>query len=571
MKKFLAFLLVGSYIAGVSAQVAFESFATGLSLPLAIENAGDGSKRLFIVEKSGTIIVLDSTGSSLGTFLNISGKLGNSGGEQGLLGLAFHPNFASNGYFFVNYTTTIGTRRTIIERYQVSPPDANQANSNSGTQILSFTQPHGNHNGGDLAFSPVDGFLYIPTGDGGSGNDPMERAQNLTSPHGKILRISVDNFNDSPPYNIPADNPFGTTKYTSEFQDTVDEIWAWGLRNPWRFSFTEVGDMWIGDVGQEDWEEVNYVPIAENQAGINFGWDCREGMHDCGGCGPPPDCASKTFWDPIHEYDLSRQSITGGEVFSGPHYPSIQGRYVFADYVHDRMWLLDQSSGRSASISEISNAPFSVAAFGKDENGHVYAATHGSGVINRIVDQGALPIELMEVRIERYEKTNLLSWETSLEINASHFEIERSQDKKAFEQIGIVPTKGEHVDGPTSYQFPDEVTQDGEYFYRLKAVDQDGSYSYSMILQISVGSQEDLVLSPNPATDQVSIFLPEIADKGELQIFDLSGKILHTQPLRPNLQDTILTLDTSTYPRGVVIVRLTFSDQEFSKKLMLYH
>ena len=554
-----------------SAQLTFEAFATNITGPVDITNANDGSKRLFVVKKGGEILVFDSTGTSLGIYLNISSKIGNSGGERGLLGLAFHPNFGSNGYFFVNYTSTIGSSRTVIERYQASPSSSNSVNAAGGVEVLSFSQPFGNHNGGDLAFSPVDGYLYIPTGDGGDGNDPDERAQNLTSPHGKILRIDVSNFNDDPPYQIPGNNPFGTTKYVSEYQDTVDEIWGWGLRNPWRFCFSETGDLWIGDVGQSAREEVNFVPAAENVPGLNYGWDCREGKIACN-CGNT-NCSGQIYREPLYDYGFSgRQSITGGEVLEGPLYPAAQGLYLFAEYEQDNMWALEQTSNgsqRSVTVMELANPPADVSSFGKGEDGRVYVASLASNAIYRVVDQGALPIELVEVRIDRHEKTNLLGWQTGFELNASHFEIERSRENSPFEQIGIVPTRGIDSEDGSWYQFPDPVERQGHYFYRLKAVDLDGSYSYSIILDIQVGQIEQMLLTPNPATSTVEITLPSIRAAGELIVTDLSGKLLHRQKVETSELDQI-ELDVSTFLRGLVMIRFSTSHHDYSKKLILY-
>ena len=572
MKYFLGFILIIGLAVPTFGQLSFEEFASGFFNPVDIAHAGDGSGRVFIVTKAGQILSFDEEGNALGTFLDIGSKVGNSGGERGLLGLAFHPNYASNGYFFVNYTSSSGGDKTIIERYQANPPSTNDVLETTGVELIRFSQPYTNHNGGDLAFSPIDGYLYIPTGDGGDGNDPDERAQNLTSPHGKMLRIDVNHFDETPPYRIPDDNPFGTSKYISEYQDTVDEIWAWGLRNPWRMSFSEAGDMWIADVGQNSWEEVNFIPVGENVPGLNFGWDCKEGSADCPTCGPG-DCSDNVYWDPIHQYNLARQSITGGEVMEGTLYPSMPGGYLFAEYVHDQMWVLQQAAegnSRTASIIELSNPPSSVSSFGKDEQGYIYVASMGNDKVYRLVDQGALPIEIIGVQIERQEEINILKWETSFESNASHFEIERSRGQNDFKQIGIVPTKGRHSEDGATYFFQDPVSKEGHYYYRLKSIDQDGSYDYSLILNISVTTFDDIRLTPNPATSQVMITIPKLYEPGELKLIDISGKLLFQKAVHPsdNYQD--MTIDVSGFSRGVVLVQLSTARQEQSKKLMLY-
>ncbi|HCY81211.1 MAG TPA: hypothetical protein DHV22_06195, partial [Xanthomarina gelatinilytica] len=241
--------------------------ASGFNDPLSIRNAGDD--RLFIVEQGGHIKIINSDGSVNNTsFLDIDSKV-LSGGERGLLGLAFHPQYASNGYFYVNYTDNNGD--TVVSRYTVNPPDANTVSASTEVILLTVTQPNSNHNGGDLAFGN-DGYLYIGLGDGGSSGDPGDRAQDLTTLLGKMLRIDVNSSSGGLNYDIPAGNPFPNTQEPN----ALPEIWAYGLRNPWRFSFDrQTHDLWIGDVGQGQIEEIDMVPL--NQAAVNYGWRCYEG------------------------------------------------------------------------------------------------------------------------------------------------------------------------------------------------------------------------------------------------------------------------------------------------------
>jgi glucose/arabinose dehydrogenase len=242
-------------------EIELEQFATGFTNPIEIVHAGDS--RLFVVEQGGIIRILNADGSvNPNPFLNIS-NLVSTGSEQGLLGLAFHPDYDDNGYFYVNYTNTAG--HTVVARYSVNPTDPSLADATSQLPLLTINQPYENHNGGCLRFGP-DGYLYIATGDGGSGGDPENRAQNLETLLGKILRIDVDNGN---PYVVPATNPFMGV-------GGADEIWAYGLRNPWKFSFNRNnGDLWIADVGQNAVEEINKV--VSNPGGLNYGWRCYEG------------------------------------------------------------------------------------------------------------------------------------------------------------------------------------------------------------------------------------------------------------------------------------------------------
>jgi glucose/arabinose dehydrogenase len=250
-------------------QISITTFSGSFSLPIAIENCGDS--RLFIVQQRGIIYIVDSLGVRVTTpFINLSSIVSQSGGERGLLGLAFHPNYKQNGYFYVNYTTTASPGATRISRFSVSANDSNVANPSSELILMSINQDFANHNGGTLRFGP-DGYLYIGMGDGGSGNDPNNRAQNPQSYLGKFLRIDVDNPQPPLNYGIPADNPFvGNSAY-------LPEIWAIGMRNPWKFSFDFLlGDLWSGDVGQNALEEINREPLSLG-GGHNYGWRCYEG------------------------------------------------------------------------------------------------------------------------------------------------------------------------------------------------------------------------------------------------------------------------------------------------------
>ncbi len=548
------------------AQLTTQPFATGLNNPVDIANAGDGSDRLFIVEQAGLIQVYAADGTDLGTFLDITSLTGGASGERGLLGLAFHPNYSSNGYFYVYYTNPSGGLHSVLARYSVSG-DPNRASSGSGQILMTIDQPYGNHNGGDLNFHPLDNTLYIASGDGGDGHDPDEVSQDLTSPLGKILRIDVSSPNSAPYYQIPPNNPYATAG-----NDTVPEIWAYGVRNPWRFCFDNNGDLWIADVGQATYEEVNYVSHSDNVPGINYGWDCFEGTAACGSCGNP-NCSGVTDVDPLHQYDLSGQSITGGFVMRGSSYPNFNGQYLFADYRHSLMWVLDKdAASRAVSVTLVPNSPAKISSFGQDEQGRIYAASYASSAtVHRLIDAGALPIELLSVRVDRNLERNVLSWETSLELNASHFEIERRVGHQAFQQIGIVPATGEASSSEvTAYQFEDPVRTSGQYYYRLKAMDLDGSFTYSMILNISVSSSDDLQLTPNPARDQVQVLLPPTATGGSLQVTSLSGALLLQRDVPTDEVGQPLTFDTSDLDRGVVLVTFTDAQLQLTKKLILY-
>ncbi|MGX7668832.1 PQQ-dependent sugar dehydrogenase [Flavobacterium pedocola] len=346
--------------------VGLQSFATGFASPVEITHCGDS--RLFIVEQDGLIKILNANGSTNATpFLNIT-TLTNQGGERGLLGLAFHPNYAANGFFYINYTR-VSDGATIIARYSVNPGDPNLANP-TGTILLTIAQPFVNHNGGTLKFGP-DGYLYIGMGDGGSGGDPGNRSQNINELLGKMLRIDV---NSGSPYGIPASNPYVGVA-------GADEIWAIGLRNPWKFSFDrQNGDLWIADVGQNLYEEVNRAGSTE--AGLNYGWRCYEGnaAYNTTGCPAQNTMKSPLF---ITTHADSFCSITGGYVYRGTQFPNFQGKYFFSDYCKAQIGMSDNAGNVTFTGTFTGN---NFVSFGEDSSGELYVASISNGVIYKIVD-----------------------------------------------------------------------------------------------------------------------------------------------------------------------------------------
>ena len=344
-----------------------ETVATGLSSPVGVTHAGDGSGRLFIVSQQGRILIHDGGGVLVTPFLDISGLV-SCCGERGLLGLAFHPNYAANGLFFVNYTNAVGT--TVVARYQVSAGDPNVADSASAAVVLTQSQPAANHNGGQLAFGP-DGLLYIAVGDGG----PDVNGQNLGTWLGKILRIDVSSL----PYTIPPGNPFVGNP------NVPGEIWAYGLRNPWRFSFDRVkGDLLIADVGQNSWEEINFQ-AAGSPGGQNYGWRLMEGS----ACyNPPSGCNDGSLTLPILEYSHALGcSVTGGYRYRGQRFPSMDGVYFYSDYCTGRIWGAVPTAGVWAEV-ELLDSPLNVTSFGEDEGGELYLV--GNGGLYRLVDLDTL-------------------------------------------------------------------------------------------------------------------------------------------------------------------------------------
>jgi len=346
-------------------------FASGLTSPVCIANAGDS--RLFVIDQHGLIVIIDSAGIvNPEPFINISDRVV-YGGERGLLGIAFHPDYKTNGYFYLNY---IGEGdSTHISRFSAVTGHPDKADSLSELNILTLAQPFRNHNGGNLCFGP-DGYLYIGLGDGGSSGDPGNRAQNPRELLGKMLRIDVDHGS---PYSIPDTNPF--------YGDTAvaNEIWALGLRNPWRYSFDRLtGDLWIGDVGQGETEEIDFQP-ASSGGGENYGWRCYQGnqAYNRDGCAP---VASYIF--PVYTYPHSSGcSVTGGYVFRGDPLSPYYGYYFFADYCSDRIWTLHNESGEwiVGDFGRFQENNFST--FGEDSKGQLYIAGLTSGIIYRVTEQ----------------------------------------------------------------------------------------------------------------------------------------------------------------------------------------
>jgi len=369
------FLVIWPFLLKAQPNITLHQVASGISNPVDIAHAGDD--RLFLVSQNGSIRILEATGSLRSTpFLT---RTVTSGGERGLLGLAFDPDYSNNGYFYVYYS--LGST-SYISRYTVDPNDPDRANPNSEQVILTVAQPYSNHNGGDIAFGK-DGYLYIGLGDGGSGGDPGNRSQNPQELLGKMLRIDVSTL----PYTIPPTNPFVNDP------TTLDEIWSIGLRNPWRWSFDrETGDIWIGDVGQGAREEIHYTPY-DSVGGTNYGWRCYEGnlSYQLNGCQ-----SSSNYEFPIHDYPRNLgKSVTGGFVYRGERSPSLEGIYIFGDYQSGRLFGTQPDTANPGAwiTNELLNTTRQWSTFGEDAQGEVYGADYNAGIIYRI-DGPCGPLEV---------------------------------------------------------------------------------------------------------------------------------------------------------------------------------
>lgn len=342
--------------------------------PVDLQHPGDNTGRIFVVEQRGIISVFpnDPSVANKNIFLDIEDRVDDRSNEEGLLGLAFHPDYESNGYFYVNYTTQ--ESKTHISRFRVSPDDPDKALRDSEQVLLTYDQPYGNHNGGQVSFGP-DGYLYIAVGDGGAGGDPQGNGQNRSTLLGTILRIDIDRQENGNNYGIPTDNPFAGNN-----QGYREEIYAYGLRNPWRFSFdTETGQLWTGDVGQNAYEEVDIV-----EKGGNYGWNIMEANH----CFEPDSGCDRSGLElPAWEYSQNNgdKSVTGGFVYRGPALPELTGMYIYADYVSGRIWALDFSNPDAPSNTKLIDTDLNIASFGTDAGNELYICSF-DGKIYRLAE-----------------------------------------------------------------------------------------------------------------------------------------------------------------------------------------
>lgn len=527
---------------------------SGLSQPTDITHAGDGSNRLFIAEKSGRIKVIQNKQTS-GIFLDITSKVSTTS-ERGLLGLAFHPAFASNGYFYVNYTgpDVNGTFFSIISRFKVSANNPNVADPSSERIILTFSQPFSNHNGGDLAFGP-DGYLYIATGDGGSSGDPQNNSQTLSNFLGKILRIDINTENE--PYQIPASNPFVGQP------DKNQEIWSYGLRNPWRISFDRgTGDLWIADVGQGAWEEINVQPAGVG--GQNYGWRCFEGSVSYVNCPailhtapqyiyghPGAGCADTTYCG---------RSVTGGFVYRGLQYPSLSGYYFFADYVDKRMWAM-RMEGTIPTVFRQENIFINrITTFGEDQLGELYFATL-DGSLYQLISNQVLPVTMVNYELISAGNQYTLQWETADEIDLDYFLVETSPDLKSIQSIHREPAIGH---AKNEYQYQGSI-QSALIYIRLTAVDLDGTKQHFPWKSIQSQTIEPKWY-PNPSRQSVFASWSEPFDPHKIKVFDQHGKtVTHRLILGAGQHQ----LELSGHSPGIYFIHYQSGTQNIVQKIIL--
>lgn len=366
-----------SQLAPAQTQIEFEEVASGYNSPVDIVHAHDSL--LYVVEKHGYVQILSPDGTKLNTFLDIDQRVNSGANERGLLGMVFHPAYPDSAYFYVNYTNSAGS--TVIARFTRDSSNATLADPASEKQILVVEQPYNNHNAGDLEFGP-DGYLYIPLGDGGNGGDPLNKSQDPQELLGKLLRIDI---NTPGPYVIPDDNPFAFDDFTA------DEIWALGLRNPWRIDFDPMtGDLYIADVGQNAMEEINVQPGASTGA-ENYGWRCYEGTMPFN----MTDCSGPMYTLPAYAYEhnagsFCTASISGGAVYRGSEFPDLDGKYIFADYCSGMVGALYRDGNNNWQADTAAQFdPFDIVSISRHVDGELYMVTLGSGRILKIRDKNS--------------------------------------------------------------------------------------------------------------------------------------------------------------------------------------
>lgn len=529
---------------------------SSLSSPIDIVNAGDGTNRVFVVQQGGIIKVYDASLSPLGNFLTVTGIT--SGGERGLLSLAFHPDYENNGFFFVYYTNASGDIE--IARYHATGI-SNTADPLSKVILLTIPHPsQSNHNGGKLFFGP-DGYLYFGTGDGGSGGDPPNNAQTGTVLLGKMLRIAVTTSAVGPFYTIPADNPFISDP------TVADEVWSLGLRNPWRWSFDRAnGNMWIADVGQNAWEEVNYLPAGAT-GGLNFGWRCYEGTHafNTSGCLP-----FSSYKAPIFEYPHNNAtggfSITGGYVYRGSEFPVLNGYYICADYVSGNQWKISSSGPGTWNIymQQATGLPANIATFGEAEDGTLYAASLSGGVVYKVEVSAVLPARLIEFMAQPVNGVVVLRWRTAFEQNLLQFEVEYSTDGLHYQQAGIVPAINNS--NGSNYQFQHNAAPRGRVFYRLKMVDNDSKLEYSNVVSLDNDkTMQQFVFPSFINTSTMTLFLNDTFKT--IELISSNGQLV----LKRNLggQTGRLDIPLPALPAGTYIVNVKNEERTLSQKVII--
>lgn len=516
-----------------SQQIKLSPFASGYDEPIGLEHAGD--ERLFVIEQKGVIQIIDTAGTKLPTpFLDIQSKVYDRGNEQGLLGLAFHPSYKENGLFYLNYT--IPSRATIIAEYKVSD-DPNVANASSERVLMTIAQPYSNHNGGCIEFGP-DGYLYIGMGDGGFAGDPINAGQTPGEHLGKMLRIDVDGGD---PYNVPKDNPF------VDKEGYQPEIWAMGVRNPWRFAFDPFnGDMWIADVGQDKWEEISFQ-AGTSSGGENYGWRCREGAHDY----RPGDCTDETvLTEPVYEFannNANGCSVTGGHVYRGALQSDLFGKYIFTDYCSGNIWVTEKDGNdfKTSLLGQFVQNNYS--SFGFDVSGETYLCERARGNIVKMTAEG---------NCQPIAHFNGYDGETTWIIN---------QPLMAGKANGL--TYEWALDGTALNETSNTIIPEKAGTYRCIVTNLRGcSDTAEITITALITSTQEIKelpkasLFPNPANDRLTIKIPaDWPNIGQIEAVDLTGRTTYLSKT-VGRQHQNVEIFVGNIPKGTYLLKFYAND-----------
>lgn len=567
LKRTYILLLAGFLPVSLFAQAPTISYSVevgGLSAPINIANAGDGSNRLFIPQQAGIIYV--KNGATLKKFADFgtstAGGAGiiTAGGEQGLLGMAFHPQYdgVNNRYFYLYHNDVNGD--IAISRCQTKIGNVDTADGTTITNIITVPHPGAsNHNGGHVAFGP-DGYLYFATGDGGGGNDVPNNAQNGDVLLGKVIRINVDQTGPLGNYVVPADNP-----YVGD-PNIDDRVWALGLRNPYRWSFDRLtGDMWIGDVGQNAREEVNFAPAGAT-GHINYGWRCFEGHISTPGVA---DCTPVDYVKPVFDYPNpdSGQAVTGGYVYRGTEYPTFYGRYIATDVYSDYIFILSPNGSGGFDSTSQASAIGTIVAFGEGEDGTLYAVSQATNTLYKVVASGGsvLPVSLIGFSGSAGNAFNDLKWKTAAEINTARFNIEYSKDGAVFINAGTVAATRSTTG--SSYTYRHNVDNKKDLFYRLASQDDNGSINYSNVIRIA-GTGKNLVrIYPNIISNGNLNLELNGSELSRVRIINATGTVVFTKQIKT--QTSMLSIPLPGLSKGMYIVELEGNGSVQTEKIFI--
>lgn len=563
---FIATLWFGTSIVSNSLKaqpsLTLDPVITGLKNPMHISHAGDGSNRLFVSERSGIIKVFNGTTHSLlGIFIDISTQV-RSDGEGGLLSITFHPDFgkignANRGYVYVHFVNkTSNPGDIVVKRLEVSDPTSNSPIILSELETIRIPHPtYNNHYGGEMHFGP-DGFLYISTGDGGSGGDPNNNAQR-TSPSvigdksyllGKMLRIDVNQIAGGNNYAIPKSNAFN------------NEIFDYGLRNPFRWSFdSQTGDMWIGDVGQSSWEEIDFRP-ASTSSGVNYGWNCFEGHATYPGTAP--NCATISNYEPAYDYD--GQSVIGGVVYRGTN-TSLSGYYIGMDYYSGNLQFIKRNSANNGWDTTIRPSGITgISDISEAENHEIYATRMSANTVYRF-EINPLPVKLTKFEGLNTIEGNHLFWRTSSEESFKEFIIEFSNGTHIFSEIGTIP--GESRGTITDYNFFHSGIWGQNSYYRLKMIDQNNKFEYSRIIEVKYErGNTNLTIRPNYITsDRIQLWNENNISK--IELINVTGAIVYSKEIEN--KSVMQHIPISQLVNGIYLVRFTNDEKSWQEKIMI--